>query len=413
MRTCSADDCASFPVKMSEDQNAEAAQVSADPLPAASRRLAFAQQELRLISALVVLIGMGLFFAMPFVLSIGSVVFLPLTAAVVLTVILSPIADKLSGWGLPNVLASLVALLIFFAIVLLALALILQPAVTLFDTLPQLFDQVLARFVEIRNQFSWVAQINEELADLMRRGGSQEVVVASPSLLEELAFATPSVIVEVVLTFLMTFFMVEARVRLRQRLLLGRTSFGTSIKAARVMREVQDRVAAYIGTVALINAGVGIIVTLGAWALGVDAPIMWGGLAAILNFIPYIGPTVMIALLALFGIGTTETVLLGLIPAAAYLGLHTVEANVVTPSILGARFTMNPVMILIALSYFSWIWGITGALLSVPILLMLTALFDHIGRPNLIGFIFGEPLFTANPMSLGLEDEGKGAVTPR
>lgn len=367
--------------------------------------MAFAEQELRLISALVVLIGLGLFLALPFVLSIGSVVFLPLTAAIVLTIILSPLADKLSVWGLPNVLASFVALLIFFAILLLALALILQPAISLFDRIPELFDRVSERFAQIRDQFEWVARMNAELADLMQRSGTQEVVVASPSLLEELALATPSVVIEVILTFLMAFFMVEARVRLRQRLLLGRASFGTSIKAARMMREVQDRVAAYIMTVGLINVGVGVVVALGAWLLGVDAPIMWGGLAALLNFIPYIGPTLMIALLALFGIGTTDTVLIGLIPAAAYLGLHTVEANVVTPSILGARFTMNPVMILIALSYFSWIWGITGALLSVPILLTLTALFDHVGRPNIIGFIFGEPLFANNLMALGLDDE--------
>ncbi|WP_390548767.1 AI-2E family transporter [Qipengyuania sp. MTN3-11] len=360
------------------------------------RRMAFAEQELRLISALVVLIGAGLFFALPFVLSIGSVVFLPLTAAIILTIILSPLADKLAGWGLPNVLASLTALLIFFAVLLAALALILQPAVTLFDRLPDLMRSIGTRFSEIRDQFGWLAQLNAELGDLMRRSGQQEVVLAGPSLLEELAFATPSVVIEVILTFLMTFFLIEARVRLRQHLLFGRTSFGTSIKAARVMREVQDRVAAYILTVTWINAGVGVIVTLGAWALGVDAPIMWGGLAAILNFIPYIGPTLMIGLLALFGIGTTETIILGLIPAAAYLALHTIEANVVTPSILGARFTMNPVMILIALSYFSWIWGFTGALLSVPILLTLTALFDHTGRPNVIGFIFGEPLFAGD-----------------
>ena len=70
-----------------------------------------------------------------------------------------------------------------------------------------------------------------------------------------------------------------------------------------------------------------------------------------------------------------------------------------TPAILGARFTMNPVMILLALSYFSWIWGFAGALLSVPILLTLTALFDHLGHPNLIGFLFGEPLFGFNPMA--------------
>lgn len=368
------------------------------------RRMAFAQQELRLISALVLLLGLGLFLALPFVLSIGAVVFLPLTTAIILTIILSPLADRLAGWGLPNVLASLIALLAFFAILLLALALILQPAVALFDSVPAMVETVGERFAALRDEFAWLALANEQIANLMGQSGAREVVLASPSMIEQLAFATPSVLIEVLLTLLMTFFMVEARVRLRRHLLFDRASYGTSIKAARVMREIQDRVAAYILTVAWINGCVGVVVAFGAWMLGVEAPVMWGGLAALLNFLPYIGPLIMTALLTLFGIGTAETLLLGLVPAAAYLGLHTVESNVITPSVLGARFTMNPVMILIALSYFSWIWGVFGALLSVPILLMLTAFFDHVGKPNLVGFIFGEPLFANNVLALGLEE---------
>jgi len=121
------------------------------------RRKGFAEQELRLISALVVLIGLGLFFAMPFVLSIGSVVFLPITAALVLTIILSPLADRLAAWGLPNVLASFIALLIFLGVLLLALALILQPATVLFDRLPTMIDTAGARFSDLRNQFGWIA----------------------------------------------------------------------------------------------------------------------------------------------------------------------------------------------------------------------------------------------------------------
>jgi predicted PurR-regulated permease PerM len=166
-------------------------------------------------------------------------------------------------------------------------------------------------------------------------------------------------------------------------------------------------VAAYILTVGLINFCVGVIVAAGAWGLGLDAPVMWGGLAMLLNFLPYIGPLTMVVLLALFGLGTAESPFVGAIPALAYLALHTVESNIVTPSILGARFTMNPVMILIALSYFTWIWGVTGALLSVPILLTITALIDHLGRPNLVGFIFGEPLFPLNPIDLAADEPAR------
>ena len=361
-------------------------------------RSAFAEEELRLVSALVVLLGIGLFLALPFVLSIGAVVFLPLVTALILTIVLSPLADRLTALGFPNVLAAFTSILVFLAILVLALALIASPAVALVDEVPAMLDRVGQRFAQIRADLVWMEDLNRRIGEMSGSGSTREVVLAGPSTLERVAFATPVVLIAVLLTFLMAFFMIEGRVRLREKLLLGRTDFGSSIKAARLVREVQDRVAAYILTVALINTGVGVVVALGAWAMGMQAPVMWGGLAALLNFLPYVGPVVMVGALALFGVGTSDTVFVGLVPAAAYLALHTVEANVVTPSVLGARFTMNPVMILIALSYFTWIWGFTGALLSVPILLTLTAFVEHVGKPNLIGFIFGERLFPDAPI---------------
>ena len=365
------------------------------------RTLTFAAQELRLISALVLLIAIGLFLALPFVLSIGSVVFLPLVAALILTIVLSPLADRLSQLGMPNVLASLFAMLGFIAVLVVALVTILRPAVELYDRLPAMIDAVGQQFHHLRGSLAWANKLNEQLSEIAGHSGRQQVVIAQPSIVEQLAFATPSVVLEVLLTFLMSFFMIQGRVRMRSRLLLHRSSFGTSVKAARVLRDVQDRVAAYIITVTLINLCVGIIVGLSAWALGMDAPVMWGGLAAMLNFLPYVGPMIMIALLTLFGLATSETFLLGLIPAACFLSLHAIESNVITPSILGARFTMNPVMILLALSYFTWIWGVTGALLSVPILLTVTALFEHLGTPNLVGFLFGEALFSTEGLDQG------------
>jgi predicted PurR-regulated permease PerM len=373
--------------------------------PAPRRRtLAFAAEELRLISALVVLMAVGLFLALPFVLSIGSVVFLPLVTAIILTIVLSPLADRLAQLGLPNFLASILALLVFLLILSLALTAVLRPAVALFEDVPAMIDRIGEHFEHLQGGLVWVSQLNDQITRIIGAEQGEQVVLAGPTMLEQLAFATPTVVLEVLLTFLMAFFMIEARVRVRRRLMLDRQHFGASLKAARMMRDVQDRVAAYILTVALINFGVGVIVTLATWALGMPFPVMWGGLAALLNFMPYIGPLAMIALLTLFGLGTADAPLVGLVPAAAYLALHAIESNLVTPAILGARFTMNPVLILLALSYFSWIWGFTGALLSVPILLTITALVDHLGKPNLVGFIFGEPLFHANV--LDLSDEG-------
>jgi predicted PurR-regulated permease PerM len=250
------------------------------------------------------------------------------------------------------------------------------------------------QFSQVRSNFDWVNDINRLLSRLAGRQPVREVVVATPSVLEQVAVATPSVVIEVILTLLMTFFMIESRGRIRKRLIHDRAALYRNRRAARVIRDVQDRVGSYILTVAVINAGMGMIVALGAWLLGLEAPIMWGGLAALLNFLPYIGPVAMIAALSLFGIGASETILGGLVPAAAYLALHAIESNLFTPSVLGVRFTLNPVLILLFISLFTWIWGVIGALLSVPILITLTALVAHVGRPNLLGFLFGEPLFT-------------------
>lgn len=361
----------------------------------------------RLQSAIVLLLGLGLFLALPFVLSIGAVVFLPPVTAMIFTIVLSPLADRLTRIGLPNMLASLIAICALIAVVLLALLLILQPAFVMVDQVPALARQVAQRFAELRGNLSWVADVNRQLARITGHSATREVVVASPSVIEQVAFATPSVILETLLTLLMTFFMIESRIRMKRRILLDRHSFSASVRLARVLRDVQERVASYILTVAQVNFGVGVLVALGALGFGMSAPVMWGGLAFVLNFLPYLGPLMMMGLLGLVGLGTSSSVALGLVPMLAYLCLHAVESNVVTPSILGARFTLNPVAILLSISYFSWIWGVLGALLSVPILLTISALLDHIGRPNVVGFLFGEALF--EPARLAGMDEDEQA----
>jgi predicted PurR-regulated permease PerM len=363
----------------------------ANPRPERHR---IAAEELRLVSVLVVIMGLSLAMALPFVLSAGQVVFLPLVCAGVLSVVLAPLADQLNRAGIPNILSSFIAVTALIALVVLSLLLILQPASVMLERTPAMVASVNEQFSQVRSNFDWVNDINRLLSRLAGRQPVREVVVATPSVLEQVAVATPSVVIEVILTLLMTFFMIESRGRVRKRLLHDRASLYRNRRAARVIRDVQDRVGSYILTVAIINAGMGIVVAVGAWMLGLEAPIMWGGLAALLNFLPYIGPVTMIAALSLFGIGTSETILAGLIPAAAYLTLHAVESNLFTPSVLGVRFTLNPVLILLFISLFTWIWGVVGALLSVPILITLTALVEHVGRPNLMGFLFGEPLFT-------------------
>ena len=355
---------------------------------------------------IVLLLMAGLVVALPFILSQCAVVVQPPVTALVLSIVLSPLADRLTRIGIPNMLASFMAILVMIGIIIVALAVILQPAFDMVDQVPAMAREIARRFAQLRDNFAWISEFTRQINHLsgpLAGPPTRVVALAEPSVIEQLALATPSVALEVLLTGLMTFFMIESRIRMRRRLLVERADFSSSVRIARLMRDVQDRVASYILTVAQINAGIGLIVYGGASYFGFSAPVMWGGLAFVLNFVPYMGPLTMVGLLALVGLGTSNTVAAGLIPALSFLALHALEANVVTPSILGARFTLNPVSILISFSFFTWIWGVLGALLSVPILLTLSALVDHLGRPNLIGFLFGESLF--EPARLGEVDE--------
>jgi predicted PurR-regulated permease PerM len=112
--------------------------------------------------------------------------------------------------------------------------------------------------------------------------------------------------------------------------------------------------------------------------MGVPNAAMWGMLVAVLNFVPYFGPAAGIALLATVGLLTFDTLWTAFLPPAWYLLLHLLEANIITPVLLGHRFTLNPVVIFVSLIFWTWLWGVPGALLSVPILVSIKAVCDRV-----------------------------------
>ncbi|HEY0549461.1 MAG TPA: AI-2E family transporter, partial [Verrucomicrobiae bacterium] len=122
----------------------------------------------------------------------------------------------------------------------------------------------------------------------------------------------------------------------------------------------------------------GLIVSGGLYFIGVPNAIMWGMLAALLNFVPYFGPVAGVALLATVGLLTFDTLWKGLLPPLWYLLLHLLEANLITPVLLGRRFTLNPVVIFVSLIFWTWLWGVPGALLSVPILVAIKIICDRV-----------------------------------
>ena len=149
-------------------------------------------------------------------------------------------------------------------------------------------------------------------------------------------------------------------------------------RAVEISHEVQQNISQYLFSVSLINIGMGLLVGGGLYLMGVPNAAMWGLFVAVLNFVPYFGPVAGVIALGTVGLLTFDTLGKGLLPPALYLVLHLLEANLVTPMLLGRRFTLNPVVIFVSLIFWTWLWGVPGALLSVPILVSIKVVCDRV-----------------------------------
>jgi len=159
-------------------------------------------------------------------------------------------------------------------------------------------------------------------------------------------------------------------------------------RAVEISHEIQQNISNYLFSVSLINVGLGLVVSGGLYFMGVPNAVMWGMLVAVLNFVPYFGPVAGVILLATVGLLTFDTLWQGLLPAAWYLLLHLLEANLITPVLLGRRFTLNPVVIFVSLIFWTWLWGVPGALLSVPILVSIKVISDRVPAMSPVSELF-------------------------
>jgi predicted PurR-regulated permease PerM len=346
----------------------------------------------RLLAALTLIAGAGFVLALPFALKAGSQFFLPLTAAIVIAIALVPVLEWLERRRLPAPFAAFLCVLLFLVVANGAIASIVLPAWGWAEILPERIERVQENIAPLIDFYSNLERfVNELLANVAntpvrQTGGTTTERPAS--LLDFTASTAPSALLEMFFAILVIYFFLAGWTRLRRSAITSRNSFGGAMATARVIQDVVDFTSAYLGTISFINLTLGALVAGALWFVGMPTPLMWGGIVALLNYVPYFGPILSAALLALGGLMTFTDVWWALLPAAIMVGAHLVEANVVTPLIVGHRLTISPLMILVALSFWGWVWGTPGALLAVPLLIIIQTVVRAAGKPDIAGFLF-------------------------
>ena len=133
----------------------------------------------------------------------------------------------------------------------------------------------------------------------------------------------------------------------------------------------------YFGTFTIVNFCLGLVTVALTWLVGLPNPLLWGVLAAVLNYIPYIGPAIVTGTLGVVGLLTYPTLGEAAVAPLVYLAIVTVEGQFLTPALMGRRLELNPFAVFLAIAFCTWLWGPVGAFLAVPLLMALTVAFGH------------------------------------
>lgn len=353
----------------------------------------------RLLAALTLIIGAAFCLGLPFALQAGAEFFLPLTAAIVVSIALVPLLEWLERRRVPSALAAFLALSSFLMLVNAALAIIVVPATGWFARIPELIPRIQSNLAPVIDFYSTLQKFVDRTLTSVASGSeatAQAMAATAPtSVVDYFISAAPAAAVQLLFAVLVIFFFLAGWTRLRRSTIRRRGSFDGAMQTARVIQNVVDATADYLATITMINALLGLIVSLLLWALGMPSPFMWGGIVSLCNFVPYLGPIVAAMLLGLGGLMTFDAVGVALLPAVIFIGVHLVEANLITPLVLGRRLTVNPLLILVSLSFWGWVWGTPGALLAVPLLLIVQTVLASTGTPDLAGFLFEHGTLTA------------------
>lgn len=309
-------------------------------------------------------------------------VVLPVVLACVAGMTLKPLIRWLSYCHIRPALAAAVVLCLFVSAVGVGFLELGRPAVVWMNEAPDHMAKLRQR---VQKMFPRAARFSQAAAAVDNLGATKEeqeksttVKIKTSRVPSTFVSWTGTLIAGVGETLVLLYLLLASGDLFLQKLVRVMPTLGDKKRAVEISHEIQQNISNYLFSVSLINVGLGLVLSAGLFWLGVPNAAMWGMLVALLNYVPYFGPVAGIILLGITGLLSFDTFLEGCLPAAWYLLLHLLEANFITPVLLGRRFTLNSVVIFVSLIFWTWLWGVPGALLSVPILVSIKVVCDRV-----------------------------------
>jgi predicted PurR-regulated permease PerM len=306
-----------------------------------------------------------------YTLFLAASLLVPIAAAVLLSMLLAPAVQILQRLRVPRLLASAFVVLSVVGLLGVGMTVLAAPAKIWIDRTAQSLQKLDQRFRATTQPIEDIKKATGQLREATQVTAGpalQEVRLVGPALGDLLLSATPHAVASTLSTIILVYFLLVSGDVFLRKLVNVIPTFRDKKRAVDITRQIETDISFYLLNFTLVNVGLGVAMAIVTALLGYPNPLLWGVLVAVLNFVPYIGAIASMAMLAMVGLQTFDSIPLALAAPAILIALVTISAEVVTPYVLGRGLLLNPVAIFIAIMLWGWLWGIVGVLLAVPLL---------------------------------------------
>jgi predicted PurR-regulated permease PerM len=325
---------------------------------------------------------------------LASSIILPVVLAFVLKLLLQPIVRLLERLHLPRSVGALLTVLLAIGTLVGFVAGLSVPAANWAAKLPEGIPRLESHLLVIKNPIlalQKLIQQTEEVADNPAQKGSTIAVRPDLGLSGALFTGTRAVLGGLFTTVLVLYFLLVAGDIFLRRIVEILPTFSNKRQAVDISQQIQEDISGYLVTITAMNAAVGVATAVAMYLCGLGDPLLWGATAFLLNYILILGPLLGTVIFLLVGMLSFDSLWWALLPPALYFGIHLLEGETLTPMLLARRFTLNPVLVILSLVLWFWMWGVPGAILAVPLLAILKIICDRLRPLKALGhFLEGE-----------------------
>lgn len=315
----------------------------------------------------------------------------PLVLSTLLSLLLSPVVTFLERIRVPRALGSLVMVLLILGAIGGTISTLAKPAQTWVASAPATLRSIEQRLRDLREPIKRAQEATRKLEDLTQSSsGEKAVKVQQPGMLENMVSATPYALGKMAVILLLVYFFLSSGDTFLRRLVEVSSGLGEKKVVVGIARGIQQEMSRYLLTISMINLGVALATTLAMALLGVPNALLWGALAGVLNFAPYVGPTLTLITLALVGLTTFPSLGHALAVPGTFFAIALVEGQLISPIVIGRRLAINPVIVFVWLLLWGALWGIVGVLLAGPLLACFRILCQHLPSLQPISVLMGD-----------------------